>query len=269
VVDELAHFLLGLSAPVGDAADQLPVEIRVQRLRHLPMSRRIGVLAERVRVRLVFADVQRVGERADLVERASEEQFVARDAGEIEARGRHQEHLVAGAGQVELLLAAVLEEPDDRLAGAAEIADRVADFLDLPPQRGRARRAYDDARDALVDFRLAQRFDHRTDSGARLEELPDDTSGLGVLEVAADFEDERGVAGDPRLAADEQRHRHQCGRGRGDREDDQDDDDPDAALHGGSISLRGVRGSGLGARELPIGPGLGRPVQISTATDIR
>ena len=97
MVDERLDLGLALVPAVGDAAHQLLVEIVVERLRHLAVRRRVGVLGERVRRGLVVADVQRVGIRADLVEHAAEEQLVAGHAGQVQRRGRHQEDLVAGA----------------------------------------------------------------------------------------------------------------------------------------------------------------------------
>ena len=65
---------------LGEPGDQLLVEIGVERLGHLAMRGRERALGERVRRRLVVADVERVGERADLVERAAQEDLVARHA---------------------------------------------------------------------------------------------------------------------------------------------------------------------------------------------
>ena len=110
VVDQRAHFGFALVPAVGEPAHQLLVEIGVERLGHLAMGRRVGVLGEGVRRGLVVADVQRVGIRADLVERAAQEQLVARHAGQIERRRRHEEDLVAGGREVELLLAAVFHD---------------------------------------------------------------------------------------------------------------------------------------------------------------
>ena len=139
VIDEGANFLFGLVAAAGNAPNQLFVQVGVERLRHLTMGGGEGVLREGVGRRLVLADVQRIGERADLVERAPQKELVVRHAGQVERRGRHQEHFVAGAGEVELLFAAVLQVPDDRLARSAEVRDRVPDLLDFPPECGFAR----------------------------------------------------------------------------------------------------------------------------------
>src|SRR4029079_998800 len=98
------------------------------------------------------------GIRTNLVERATQKQLVARHAGEIERRGRHQKHFVARTGEIELLLAAVLEVADDRLLRTPEVGDRVADSLDLPPKRRRFGRPDDDARNPTIDLRFAERL---------------------------------------------------------------------------------------------------------------
>jgi hypothetical protein len=167
------------------------------------------VFGERVARRLVLADVQRVGERADLVERAAQEQLVTRHAGEVERGRRHEEHLVARGREVELLLAAVLQVGDDRFAGAAEIDHRVADLLDLPPQRRRARGLQDDARDALVGFGLAQHLHDAADRRGGLEQRPEHAAGIRLVQIAADAEHQRRVRGNLRLAphgAEQQQH---------------------------------------------------------------
>ena len=79
--------------------------------------------------------MQHVGIGPDLVEQAPEEELVGRDPCEVERAGRHQEDAVGGRGEVVLLLAAVLEVRDDRLARLAEVGHRIADFLKFPPQR--------------------------------------------------------------------------------------------------------------------------------------
>ena len=58
LVDQRAHFGLGLVAAFGDAAHELIVEIRGHRLGHLAVRLRESLLGERVVGRLVVADVQ-------------------------------------------------------------------------------------------------------------------------------------------------------------------------------------------------------------------
>ena len=169
------------------------------------------------------------------------EELVARDAGQIERRGRHEEDLVARAREVELLLAAVFEEADNRLARAAEVGDGVADFLRLAPERGGAGRPDDDARDPAIDFGLAERLDQRAHRRRRLEELADDAAGFHFLEVGADPEDERGVAGDLRLAPDEERHDDEPADREDDRDDDEDEHEPHAASGSHNSSPAGSR----------------------------
>ena len=208
------------------------------------MRRREGVLGEGVRRGLVVADVQRVRERADLVERAAQEELVARHAGEVERRRRHQEDLVARARQVELLLAAVLEVGDDRLPRALEVDDRVAHFLHLAPERGGAGRPDDDARDAPVDLGLAQRVDERAHGRRRLEELADDAARLDLLEVAARRR-ARSVELDeicgPRPAG--KAHEDQPGRRDGDGHEDEDEHDQTPRL----TATRGLLRSSIAA----------------------
>ena len=99
----------------------------------------------------------------------------------------------------------------------------------LRPQRRGAGRPDDDAGDAAIDLRLAQRLDHRTDGGWRLEERADQPAGLGLLEIAADPQDERRIRRHRRLAPHQQRGEHQPGRRNGDRDGDENDNEPDAA----------------------------------------
>ena len=110
------------------------VHIEVERFGHLAVRRREGLLRVLIRRGLVLAGMQHVGIGPDLVEQAAEEELVGRDSGEVERAGWHQEDAVGGRGEVVLLLAAVLEVRDDRLARLAEVGHRIADFLKFPPQ---------------------------------------------------------------------------------------------------------------------------------------
>ena len=124
-----------LLAAVGDAPDDLIVQIAVHRLVHLLVRGGVALLRERVDRGLVLADAVQVRIDADLVERAAQKQLVGGDADQIERRRRHQEHFVGGGGEVVLAVAAVLEIGVDRLAGLPEVEHRVADFLHLGPER--------------------------------------------------------------------------------------------------------------------------------------
>ena len=152
-----------------------------------------------------------------------------RHAGEIERRSWDEENLVASGREVELLLSAVFEKSDDWLPRAAEVRDRVTDLLNLAPERRRAHRTNDHAGDACVDLGLAQRLDERTNRRRRFEELTDDAAGFHFLEVAANPQHERRIAGNLRLAADEKSHRDEPHCRNRDRKDDEHEHDPHAS----------------------------------------
>ena len=220
---------LGLVAAVREAAHELLVQVRVERHRHLAVRRRVGVLGVDVRRRLVVADVERVRIGADLVERAAQEQLVARQPRQVERRGRHEEDLVARAGEEEFLLAAELHVGDDRLPRAFEVQDGVPNLLHLPPQRRRTRRSNHDTGDPGIDLRLSQRVDERPDRRLSLEELPDDARRIHLLEVAVDAQHEGRVPLDSWRAANEQRGEDQAGRRNGHGREDEEDHDDDTA----------------------------------------
>ena len=75
------------------------------------------VCGELIRRGLVVADLLEVGRGADLVERAFQEDFVGRDALQIDAARRQQVDAIGGGGQVILAVAAVFEVGGDALAG--------------------------------------------------------------------------------------------------------------------------------------------------------
>ena len=231
VIDELPHLGDGLLPPLRDAAHELAVEIAVERLRHLAVRRREGVLGEGVRRRLVVADVDRVRQRADLVEGAAQEQLVVRHAGEVERRRRHQEDLVAGAGEVVLLVAAGLEEGDDRLLGLLEGDDGVTHLLDLAPERGVARRPQHDAGDPRVDGRLAQRVDDGADRRRRFEQLIEHAGGLVLEQVAVDLEHQRRVRRDLRPPPHRQADEDEAEDGHGDRHENEHEHDDHTASY--------------------------------------
>jgi hypothetical protein len=63
----------------------------------------------------------------------------------------------------------------------------------------------------------------------RLEELSDDATRFGLLEIATDFQYQRRVGNDLRFASDEQRHRDQAHRRDRNRQNDENEYDPDAS----------------------------------------
>ena len=128
------------------------------------MRGREAFLGELVDRRLVVADLQEVGVRARACPTCREGRFVRRHAGEVERAGRQQEDAIRGAGKVVLAVAAVLEKGDDDLARLAEVEHRVAQLLNLAPERRLERRRHEqDARDAWIALR--QREDSRQRRG--------------------------------------------------------------------------------------------------------
>ncbi len=170
-----------------EAPDHLVVETAIERLGHLTMRRGESLLSKGVPCCLEIADVQHVGIGTDLVERAAQEQLVTRHARQVERCVRHQEDLVAGAGEVELLFGALLEIGDDRLSGGTEVDNRVAHLLHLPPQGRGSGRPDDDAGHTRVDLGFPQGVHHRADGRRRLEDLADDPAGFGLLEITRDL----------------------------------------------------------------------------------
>ena len=140
LVDQPTHFVFGFLATVSDAADQLIVLAAIERVGHLAMGRREGLLQVGVDGALVIADMQEVGIGANPVERPAQEQLVAGDASEVE-RGRGQQvDTVSRRGQVILTVAGVLEPRVHVLAARPKVLQRVAHFLDARPE-GRAQAA--------------------------------------------------------------------------------------------------------------------------------
>ena len=252
MIDQSPHLGRRAMAAVGQPGDELLVEVGVERLRHLSMRRRERMLGERVRRRLVVADVQRIRHHAHFIEGPAQEELVARNAGEIERRRRHQEDLVAGAGQVVVLIAAELEVGDDRLLRLLELDDRLPHFLHLAPQGGAVGRTDDDARHPPIDTRLAQRVDDRAHRWRSFEELTEHTARLDLLQIAADAEQQRGVGRDLRRPAHRQAHDEKACRRDGDGDEDQDDDDDDAA----SNSHRGLLRSSIASAMLNAAPSI-------------
>jgi hypothetical protein len=187
LIEECAHFLLGLLPPLGNAAHQLLVDIPVERLGHLAMSGRESFFCELVCRGLVITDVEDVRIGASLVERATQEHLVRGHTTEIERAARQEVDLVGGAGQVVLTVTAVFEERDDSLARLAEVGHRVSELLHLRPVRQlQTGRHEQHGLDAGIAPRLVEVVDepaHRIDFPA--EHLADEVVGNDFLELAA------------------------------------------------------------------------------------
>ena len=191
------------------------------------MRGRIALLGERVHRGLVVPDVAQIRIGPDLVESASQEQGVGRDADQVERGRRHEVHPVRRRRQVVLLIAPIFEVGVERLAGLLEIEHRIADFLHLAPERrlepGRLDQHGPDAR---VDLRFAQALDERADS-RRVDaaEIPEDVVGRHLGEVAAYLQDEGRVRRNPGLASVCEKQQRKAGNGnrRCEAEDREDD----------------------------------------------
>ena len=203
LIDERADVRVVLLPAVGDAAHDLLVEIAVERLVHLLVRGRVALFGERVRRGLVVADVVEIRIRADLVERAAQEQLVGRHAGQIERARRHQEDLVGRRRQVVFAVAAVLEVRVDRLARLLEVEHRVANLLHLAPERRvEAGRLEQHRANARIDLRLAQVVHDRPDRRRpHAAQVADDVGGRHLREIAADPQHERRVGGHRRARA--------------------------------------------------------------------
>ena len=184
-----------------------------------------------------------IGIRADLVERAAQEQLVGGDAVQIERARRHQEDLVGRRRQVVLAVAAVLEIRVDRLARLLEVEDRVADLLHLAPERRlEAGRLQQHGADARVDLGLAQIVDDRP-HGRRLRaaQVADDVGRRDLGEVAADAQHQHGVGRDGGLAPDQHIQQHEAGDRDEERDAEQREDDGEsAASHVSELLLRSI-----------------------------
>src|SRR3970040_1175237 len=98
------------------------------------MRRREPPRRELVGSGLVRANLEKVRIRSDLVERATEENLVRRNAGQVERTRGKQEDLVGSTGEVILAIAAVFEIRDHRLSGLPEITQGIAQLLHLDPE---------------------------------------------------------------------------------------------------------------------------------------
>ena len=253
VVEQRPHFAFVLLAAVSDAAHELFVEIARQRLVHLFVCAGVALLGERVDGGLVLADVVQIGIRADLVERAAQEQLVGGDAGQVERTRRHQEHLVGRRRQVVLAVAAVLEIRVDRLAGLLEVDHRVADFLDLGPERrGETGRLEQHGAHARVHFRLPQVVDDRAYRRRfHAADVADDVIRRDLREIAADAQHERRVRRNDRLAAEEQIEEREPRDRQEDRDSEHGEQNRKSAPGHIALTSAGIWDSGFGIRRSP------------------
>ncbi len=212
-VEQAPHLRFVLAAAVRDAADDLIVEILVQRLVHLLVRGGVALLRERVDRRLVVADAVEIGNRADLVERAAQKQLVGRDAGQIERRRGHQEHFVGRRREVVLAIAAVLEIRINRLARFLEVDHRVANLLHLAPERRlEAGRLQQHAANARIGLRFPEVVHDPADGRRpRAAQVADDVGRRQFREIAADAEHQRRVRRNGRLAAEQQVQEDEAG----------------------------------------------------------
>ena len=229
LVNQRAHLVLGLLARVGNAAHQLFVLAAIERVSHLAMGGRERLLHVGVDGALVVADVEEVGERADPVEGAAQEQLVAGNAGQVEGRRRQQVDPIGGRREVVLAVTAVLEPRMHVLAAGAEVVEGIAHFLDLGPERrAEAAGPEQDAGDAGIGLGLANQF-HVATHGQLARAEHDVGQHFG--QVAARTQHERGARRHGRLGSDREiEHDHGRGRHQG-RHDQEHDDEPYSAFH--------------------------------------
>ena len=203
------------------------------------MRRREAFLGEGVAVGLVIADVVEIRIRADLVERAAQEQLVGRHAAQIERARRQQKDLVGRGGQVVLAIAAVLEIGVQRFTGLLEFEQGVANLLHLAPVgRVEAGRLQQHRANAHVCLRLAQAVDDGADGGrSAAAQEADDVGGFDLGEIAAEPQHEERVARDGGLAPEHGVEQREAGQRHheGDAEHGEDDGES-AAGHETSIA---------------------------------
>ena len=141
---------------LATAAEQLLEGVVVERLGHLLVRRREPLLREGVHRRLVVTDVEQIGLGANEVEGAAEEHLVAREAGQVELAGRHEDDTRRGRGEHVFAVAGKLDQRDEGLAGRAEVDQRLPHFLHLAPQGRRLDGAQQDAGDARIGLGRTQ-----------------------------------------------------------------------------------------------------------------
>ena len=160
LIDQRADLRFGLLARIGDRLDEVIVLAAIERLAHLAMRGRVGLLEIGVDGGLVIADVEKIRIGADPVERAAQEHLVGRHAGEIERGRRQQVDAIGHRRQEVLAIAGVLEPGVHVLAAGLEILQRRADLLELAPERrAEAARPKQDAADARIALGLANQLD--------------------------------------------------------------------------------------------------------------
>ena len=230
LVHQTTHLGLAQIPALGDALDDLLVEVVVKRFGHLPMRRchrRLGVEVGRC---LEVARVEHVGIGTDLVERAPDEHLVACHPDQIQRAYRHQEHLVGGRRQVVLLCSAVLEERHNRLARRLVVEHRVPDLLRLAPQQLRPGRQQDDPADAFVDGRLSQAVDHRLHRRPVPHERGEQRVRLPFGQSPRHMQHEHRVGRHRRRPRRHEEHDGQSGHRHDDRQHQEDEDELDTTL---------------------------------------
>ena len=173
--------------------------------------------------------------RADLVQRAAQEQLVRGDTVQIERARRHQKDLVGRGREVVLAIAAVFEIRVDRFTRLPEVEHRVADFLDLAPERRleaggpQQHRAH-----ARIDFRFAQVVDEAADGRRTLSaQIADHVVRRHFGEIAAHAEHEQRVGRHRRLAPDQQIDQDEAGDRHDERDAEQGEDDAESTTRHG------------------------------------
>ena len=237
LVDQRPDRLGRLLAGHRDRLHQLIEGVVVQRRRHLAVRRGEGLLGEGVDRRLVVADVDEIGGRADLVERPAQEHFVGGEALEVEHARRQEHHLLARRGEEVLLLAAVLEVGDRLLAGLAEVDDGVADFLAAGPERRAADRLHHEALHPPVRLGAADRVDQHPHRRRPLDEPIEQPGAFHLAEVAVQAEDQRRARGHARPPPGQRGREPDADRRQQRRNGNQSKNEPNASTGGHSSSL--------------------------------
>ena len=194
IVHQRAQLRLRHLARLGNAEHDLLEEIAVQRLVHLLVRLGVGLLGVGVDGGLVVADVVHVGDDAELVERATQEECVGCDTRQVDFRGRHDGHAVRSRRKVVAAVVGSGKVGVDRFARRLEVEDRVAQFLHLAPiGRREAHGLEQHGANARVGLRLAKRIDERTNRRRPRPQEGDDVAWRGLLEIAADLEHQHGA----------------------------------------------------------------------------
>src|SRR5207244_5043134 len=120
------------------------------------MRRRHLLLRKHVTCALVLSNLIDVGIDAQLVERAAEKHYVSRKAVDEKLSRRRDVNLVAGGGDVVVLVHAIFELGINRFARRAKILNRATNLFSLGPTRSRFVDVQQHGRDALVGFRFSE-----------------------------------------------------------------------------------------------------------------